>query len=143
MAVFMGEAPIFAINIIVVIISIIASAQHTCPSLLAALKVSWPPPAQVLAWLCCKVKRLRGALLRSSASFGALDDAALTSYAVGALGEYLSDAWLARLSDSCGLAAAEPGAHSPAWQEAVPSWCTSLLETDQGRLHHAAAQPTL
>lgn len=71
------------------------------------------------------MKRLRGVLLRSSAAFAALDDASLTAYAVGALGEYLSETWLARLSASCRVPAAEPGGErAPSMGDGeVPSLC--------------------
>lgn len=60
----------------------------------------------MLAWLRCKLRRLRGALLDSSANFAAMDDASLTAYAIGLLGEYLSEAWLQQLSDACGISLA-------------------------------------
>ena len=56
---------------------------------------------QVLAWLRCKVKLLRNSLVDSSASFAALGTDALTVYAIGLLGEYLSDDWMQRLAGSC------------------------------------------
>ena len=56
---------------------------------------------QVLAWLRCKVKVLRNALVDSSASFAGLGSDSLTVYAVGLLGEYLSEEWTSRLADSC------------------------------------------
>ena len=56
---------------------------------------------QVLAWLRCKVKVLRNALVDSSASFAGLGSDSLTVYAVGLLGEYLSEEWTKRLADSC------------------------------------------
>ena len=58
----------------------------------------------MLAWLRCKLKRLRGSLLRAGAAYAALDDASLTHYAVGVLGEYLSEAWFTRLCAACGVA---------------------------------------
>ncbi|CAL8467533.1 g7071 [Coccomyxa elongata] len=68
---------------------------------------------KVLAWLRCKLRRLRGALLASSANFAAMDDTSLTIYAVGLLGEYLSEAWLQRLCDSCGVSLAGPDDEVP------------------------------
>ncbi len=56
---------------------------------------------QVLAWLRCKVKVLRNALVDSSASFAGLGSDSLTIYTVGLLGEYLSEEWTSRLADSC------------------------------------------
>jgi len=61
---------------------------------------------QVLAWLRCKVRRLRGALLDSSTNFAAMDDSSLTVYVIGLLGEYLSESWVQRLCDSCGVSLA-------------------------------------
>ncbi|EIE24959.1 hypothetical protein COCSUDRAFT_83651 [Coccomyxa subellipsoidea C-169] len=69
--------------------------------------------AKVLAWLRCKLRRLRGALLDSSANFAAMDDTLLTSYAVGLLGEYLSEAWLQRLCNACGISLAAPDGEEP------------------------------
>lgn len=56
---------------------------------------------QVLAWLRCKVKVLRNALVDSSASFAGLASDSLTIYAVTLLGEYLPEEWTRRLADSC------------------------------------------
>jgi hypothetical protein len=61
---------------------------------------------QVLAWLRCKLKHLRGALIGSSANYASMDDASLTVYAIGILGEHLSDAWMERLAASCGVSLA-------------------------------------
>ena len=55
----------------------------------------------MLAWLRCKVKVLRNALVDSSASFAGLGSDSLTIYAIGLLGEYLSEEWTKRLADSC------------------------------------------
>ena len=55
----------------------------------------------MLAWLRCKVKVLRNALVDSSASFAGLGSNSLTIYVVGLLGEYLSEGWTKRLADSC------------------------------------------
>lgn len=43
-----------------------------------------------------------------------MDDASLTAYAVGLLGEYLSEAWLQRLCDSCGISLAGAALYSGA-----------------------------
>ena len=53
---------------------------------------------QVLAWLRCKVKALRNALVDSSASFAGLSSDSLTIYAVTLLGEYLLEEWTRRLA---------------------------------------------
>ena len=63
---------------------------------------------QVLAWLRCKVKVLRNALVDSSASFAGLGSDSLTIYAVGLLGEYLSEEWTARLAESCHVSLGKP-----------------------------------
>ena len=69
----------------------------------------------MLAWLRCKLRRLRGALLAKQCKhFAAMDDASLTAYAVGLLGEYLSEAWLQRLCDSCGISLAGAALYSGA-----------------------------
>jgi hypothetical protein len=56
---------------------------------------------QVLAWLRCKVKVVRNALVDSSLSFAGLGSDSLTIYVIGLLGENLSEAWTKRLADSC------------------------------------------
>ena len=63
---------------------------------------------QVLAWLRCKVKVLRNALVDSSASFAGLGSDSLTIYAVGLLGEFLSEEWTRRLADSCHVSLGKP-----------------------------------
>ena len=63
---------------------------------------------QVLAWLRCKVKVLRNALVDSSASFAGLGSDSLTVYAVGLLGEYLSEQWTSCLADSCNVSLGIP-----------------------------------
>ncbi|CAL5222476.1 g4847 [Coccomyxa viridis] len=65
---------------------------------------------KVLAWLRCKVKVLRNALVDSSASFAGLGSDSLTVYAVGLLGEYLSEEWTKRLADSCHVSLDQPEA---------------------------------
>ena len=61
--------------------------------------------AQVLAWLHCKVRRAAAALRAGGGAFAGMDDAALVAYAAGLLGEWLSPAWLAKLSAAYGLPA--------------------------------------
>ena len=61
----------------------------------------------MLAWLRCKVKVLRNALVDSSISFAALGSDSLTIYVIGLLGENLSDDWTKRLAGSCGVSLGE------------------------------------
>ena len=61
--------------------------------------------AQVLAWLRCKLRRLRAALAQHSAAHAAMDEASLTAYSVRLLGEYLPEPWLQRLCDTCHVSA--------------------------------------
>ena len=61
--------------------------------------------AQVLAWLHCKVRRAAAALRIGGGAFAGMDDVALAAYAAGLLGEWLSPAWLAKLSAAYGLPA--------------------------------------
>ncbi|KAK9817138.1 hypothetical protein WJX72_010129 [[Myrmecia] bisecta] len=55
--------------------------------------------ARVLGWLCCKVRQTVAALRESGSSYDSMDEPSLQAYAVGLLGEYLSDSWQKRLSD--------------------------------------------
>ena len=82
--------------------------------------------AQVLAWLRCKVKVLRNALVDSSAAFAGLGSDSLTIYAIGLLGEYLSEEWTRRLADSCHVSL---GLLSCLTREGISSSAGKLLST--------------
>ena len=98
-----------------------------------ALAVPLPPLPQALAWLRAKVGQAKAALLASpsGASFASMEEAGLTAYAAGLLGEYLLPGWQARLGKALGLpdeggagaeAAAGPGSAAghhhppPVWE---------------------------
>ena len=70
---------------------------------------------KALAWLRLKVAQAARALQAApGAAFANLDDAAITAYAAGLLGESLSPAWAERLAAALGLQAAAPAAaHRP------------------------------
>jgi hypothetical protein len=71
--------------------------------------------AQVLAWLCCKLRRLRSALAGHSAAHAAMDEASLTAYSVRLLGEYLPEPWLQRLCEACDVPAVPGVAFLSPW----------------------------
>ena len=61
---------------------------------------------QVLAWLKLKAAATARALHDSGGAFGGMDEAALRSYSVNMLGDYLPPHWLARLQEASGLSPA-------------------------------------
>lgn len=59
--------------------------------------------AKALAWLRLKVEKTKAALIASSPQFGSLEDTALTVYAAGILGEYMTKDWSAKLATALNL----------------------------------------
>ena len=59
----------------------------------------------MLAWLQLKVQATSKALNEASGAFSGMDEATMTAYAVGMVGEYLPHAWLARLQETCDVPA--------------------------------------
>ena len=79
--------------------------------------------ARALAWLACKAERLQATLLSGEAgggaTFSALGESGVRSYAVELLGEYLPRAWLARLQAHLGCSPSGPGPDGPSARAAA------------------------
>ncbi|KAK3251880.1 hypothetical protein CYMTET_38802 [Cymbomonas tetramitiformis] len=66
---------------------------------------------RTLAWLLCKVQRLKKQL-QSITVYSNMDDSALGAYAVDLLGEYLAPDWVKRVRDKLNLTASVSAAQS-------------------------------